>query len=239
MMTNEVVLEKSGNLLEARSLKKRYELSDDAVLQDASISLSKGECVALLGASGSGKSTFLHCLGLLDRAESGQVLFEGRDLGGLNDSERAAFRLHHIGFIFQFHHLIPELTALENIALPSSLLGKKDEDWARELMKRVGLAGKEKRFPWQLSGGEQQRVALARSLVNRPRLLLTDEATGNLDSHRSHEILTLLLGLSQELGTCILSVTHDEDLARRYQKQYRLKEGRIWDSLGCKVGVNT
>lgn len=226
-------------LIEARSLKKRYQQSEEPVLSAASFSLNVGECVALLGASGSGKSTFLHCLGLLDRPEAGQLLWRGQDVSKLNDTERAHFRLKNMGFIFQFHHLIPELSALENVVLPSSLLGKKDQAWAEELLRRVGLADKTHRFPWQLSGGEQQRVALARALINKPPLLLTDEATGNLDAARSQEILSLLLSINQEFGTAILSVTHDEDLARRYQKQYRLKDGRIWDSLGHLVGVNT
>ena len=220
-------------ILEAVNLVKRYEQSEDSVLKEASLTLHEGESVALLGASGSGKSTFLHCLGLLDRPERGEILWKGKALPG-SDQERAEFRLKYIGFIFQFHHLIPELTAIENILLPQSLLGKSKRSWGEELLEKVGLAGKADRFPWQLSGGEQQRVALARALVNKPEVLLTDEAPGTLDAARSAEILDLLLDLSKSSGTAILSVTHDENLARRYERQYRLKEGRIWDSLSGK-----
>lgn len=222
-------------VLEAKSLVKRYEQSEAPILRGASIALNQGESIALLGASGSGKSTFLHCLGLLDRPESGDILWEGQSLSGLKDQGRAQFRLKNLGFIFQFHHLIPELSALENIMLPQLILGANDQKWGLSLLESVGLKDKAKRFPWQLSGGEQQRVALARALINKPRVLLTDEATGNLDSARSEEMLDLLLTLSREQGTAILSVTHDESLARRYSKQYRLKDGQIWDSLGSKV----
>jgi len=214
-------------LIEAKALVKRYEQSDDAVLRGASLSLNSGDCVALLGASGSGKSTFLHCMALLDKQDSGQIVFEGKSLLGLSSSQKASLRLHKMGFIFQFHHLVPELTLVENVGLPASLAGRKDPDFVAHLIERVGLKGKEARFPWQLSGGEQQRVALARSLVNRPKILFTDEATGNLDAARSREILELLFDMNREFGTTLLSVTHDEQLACRYQKQYRLEDGKI------------
>jgi len=224
-------------LMRAEKLVKRYEQSEDSVLKSASFSIHASENVALLGASGSGKSTFLHCLGLLDRPESGEIFWKGDSLSFLNEEDRARFRLEKLGFIFQFHHLIPELTSLENIQLPQALLGKKDQNWAEFLLDNVGLKDKFHRYPWQLSGGEQQRVALARALSNKPELLLTDEATGNLDFARSMEILDLLLKVSSETRVAIVSVTHDENLAQRYQRQYRLKDGRIWDSLGQIVGV--
>jgi len=217
-------------LLSARDIHKTYDdVGAEPVLKGASLDLETGDCVALRGASGSGKSTFLHCLGLLDKMDTGQVLFKGEDLSALNTAQRARFRLQHVGFVFQFHHLIPELSVEENISLPMSLLGQKNLSWVEQLMSAVGLVEKRSRFPWQLSGGEQQRVALARALVNKPQLLLTDEATGNLDAPRALEMIELMLKTSRELGSTVLSVTHDENLAQRYKKQYRLKDGKIWD----------
>jgi predicted ABC-type transport system involved in lysophospholipase L1 biosynthesis ATPase subunit len=152
----------------------------------------------------------------------------------LKASDKAAFRLKNIGFVFQFHHLIPELTATENVALPASLLGlrsKTANERAASLLERVGLGVQAKRFPWQLSGGEQQRVAVARALINEPKLLLTDEATGNLDRPRAEEIMELLLAINREFGTTLVSVTHDEGLSMRYSRRYRLKDGVIWDCV--------
>jgi len=216
-------------LLEARSLHKTYEQAGERVevLRNIDMTLAKGDFVALLGASGSGKSTLLHCLGLLDHWDSGEILFEGQALSKLSESAQARFRLEKLGFVFQFHHLIPELSAEENVALPASILGVNRSSRARELLDWVGLSHKLKSFPWQLSGGEQQRVALARSLINSPVLLLTDEVTGNLDRSRSEEILGLLRRIHAELGTTILSVTHDEELARSYDSRFRLSEGRL------------
>jgi len=220
------------SLLLARSLSKSYPATDAGggrvpVLQRIDFELQAGDCIALLGTSGSGKSTLLHCLGLLDRPDAGQLFFEGRDLLKLSDAEKARFRLEKLGFVFQFHHLVPELSALENVMLPAALAGRSDEKWARELLGRVGLGGKETRFPWQLSGGEQQRVAVARALVNRPAILMTDEATGNLDRPRALEVLEVFFQVHRELGTTLLSVTHDEELAARYTQRYRLQEGRL------------
>lgn len=216
-------------LLEARSLYKTYEQAGERVevLRSIDLELQKGDFVALLGASGSGKSTLLHCLGLLDPWDSGEVFFEGQALGKLSESAQARFRLEKLGFVFQFHHLIPELSAEENVALPASILGVNRLPRARELLDWVGLSHKLTSFPWQLSGGEQQRVALARALINSPVLLLTDEVTGNLDWSRSKEILELLRRIHAELGTTILSVTHDEGLASSYDRRIRLSEGRL------------
>jgi lipoprotein-releasing system ATP-binding protein len=216
-------------LLEARALCKTYEQAGERVevLKGIDLALPRGDFVALLGSSGSGKSTLLHCLGLLDTWDSGEVIFEGRPLSKLSEKEQARFRLEKLGFVFQFHHLIPELSAAENVALPASILGQDRSSRARELLDWVGLSHKLKSFPWQLSGGEQQRVALARALINDPVLLLTDEVTGNLDRARSKEILELLRRIHSELGTTILSVTHDEELAATYDRRIRLSEGRL------------
>jgi ABC-type lipoprotein export system ATPase subunit len=201
------------------------------VLRGTSLSIASGECVALLGASGSGKSTLLHCLALLDRIDSGSITFDGQAVARLDEEAAARFRLRNLGFVFQFHHLIPELTAEENVQLPATLAGESRAGRAAELLGWVGLGDKRKRFPWQLSGGEQQRVAIARALVNEPRVLFTDEATGNLDRERALEVLELILRTHREFGTTVLSVTHDAELARRYGRRYRLKDGRIWDLL--------
>jgi ABC-type lipoprotein export system ATPase subunit len=221
------------SVLKAESLKKAYPgVKQNHVLCGVSFEVSKGESVALLGASGSGKSTLLNCCGLLDTFDSGSLHVLGHSIADLNSSQKARFRLEKIGFIFQFHHLIPELNALENIELPASLRGDKHKHKrALELLERVGLKNKGKSFPWQLSGGEQQRVAVARALVNGPELIFTDEATGNLDRPRAMEILDLLFECSQETGATLLSVTHDEEQAKRYSRRLRLKEGQIWDLL--------
>lgn len=220
-------------LLQAEGVEKTYKEAESGaahVLKGVSLSLFPGEACALVGASGSGKSTLLYCLGLLDSIDKGQICFLGQQVHSLNANQRAEFRLKNLGFVFQFHHLIPELTALENVCLPCDIAGRTDlKASAPELLKRVGLSGKESRFPWQLSGGEQQRVAVARALANRPRLLLTDEATGNLDASRAAEVLDLILELASDTGSAVLSVTHDLQGARRYKKQYRLQDGRIWD----------
>ncbi len=221
-------------LLDARGLHKTYRGGGEElrVLRGADLQLRKGDFVALLGNSGSGKSTFLQCLGLLDHVEEGEILFGGREISRLGEGDRADLRLRSIGFVFQFHHLIPELTALENVLLPSSLAGRRDKAWALELLRLVGLEDKVARYPWQLSGGESQRVAIARALVNRPTLLLTDEATGNLDRPRAQEIVDIFAKINQNFGTTILSVTHDEGLALKYGRRLRLKDGIVGEWTG-------
>jgi lipoprotein-releasing system ATP-binding protein len=218
-----------GPLIIARGLRKTYsqDTAPVEVLKGVDIELRAGDCVALLGASGSGKSTLLHCLGLLDTAEQGSLTIFDRDAKSLKSADKAALRLNSLGFVFQFHHLIPELSALENVLLPASLKGERKTERARELLDWVGLADKAARFPWQLSGGEQQRVAVVRALINEPKVLLTDEATGNLDRQRAHEILDLLLKAHKEMGMALLSVTHDEELAARYSRRLRLRDGLL------------
>lgn len=201
--------------------------ADEPVLKGVSCEVEQGARVALLGASGSGKSTLLNCLGLLDRPDSGDLWILGEDPSRMNEDERAAFRLAHFGFVFQFHHLIPELTAQENVEIVMSLAGRVDASWAEELLAWVGLETKCKRYPWQLSGGEQQRVAIARALVMKPKILFSDEATGNLDRAKSLEVMELLFKANREWGTTLVSVTHDVELAGHYPVQYQLKDGRI------------
>jgi lipoprotein-releasing system ATP-binding protein len=219
-----------GNpLIVACGLRKTYSqgAAPVEVLKGVDIDIAAGDCVALLGASGSGKSTLLHCLALLDDPDAGELSILGRDAKKLTRADKSQMRLESLGFVFQFHHLIPELTALENVLLPASLKGVRKNDRARELLDWVGLGDKAARFPWQLSGGEQQRVAVVRSLINEPKILFTDEATGNLDRQRAHEILDLLLKAHKEMGMTLLSVTHDEELAARYGRRLRLRDGLL------------
>jgi ABC-type lipoprotein export system ATPase subunit len=225
-MTNTNKAEK--NAIIAEGLVKTYRSeTDEPVLKGVSCHIPLGERVALLGASGSGKSTLLNCLGLLDRPDSGSLSILGQDPSRLNEDERASFRLRNMGFVFQFHHLIPELTAEENVEIVLSLAGETSVGWSQELLAWVGLQDKRKKYPWQLSGGEQQRVAIARALVLKPKLLFTDEATGNLDRSRSLEVVELLFRANREWGTTLVSVTHDVELAAHYPVQYQLKDGRI------------
>jgi len=219
-------------LLRAEGLTKSYSQGGETleILKGANLSLSSDSFVALQGASGSGKSTLLHILGLLDSQDGGKIYFEDQSVSDFKDDQKARFRLAHLGFVFQFHHLIPELNALENVSLPASMLGRDGQAEAKELLDWVGLKDRMNSFPWQLSGGEQQRVALARSLINRPQVLLTDEVTGNLDRPRSLEILELLKRIHAERQTAVLSVTHDEHLASHYKNQWHLESGLIRES---------
>ncbi len=219
----------SKEVIRASNLRKSYLQGGKKieVLRGLSLEVQEGECIALLGASGSGKSTLLHLLGLLDRPDAGEIRLLDQNPGDFSESERARFRLQNLGFVFQFHHLIPELNAVENVALPASLKGERREQRAAEILDWMGLSDRLTAHPYQLSGGEQQRVALARALINDPRILLTDEATGNLDRERAEEVLEVLFRVNRDLGTTLLSVTHDADLAGRYQRILRLSDGLI------------
>jgi ABC-type lipoprotein export system ATPase subunit len=216
----------------ARSLVKVYPFpSEQKVLDGLDFTVDQGSSVALMGESGTGKSTLLNCLGLIDHWDKGQLEIDGQDLSSWSEEKKAAFRLNNISFVFQFHHLIPELDVMKNVLLSHYLKGKINEKKAHELLEKVGLSSKKHHYPWQLSGGEQQRVAIARALVSEPKILLTDEATGNLDPKRAQEILSLLLSLTQDLKVTLISVTHDPALAAQYNFQYRLKNGRLWDCV--------
>ncbi|HEX5004061.1 MAG TPA: ATP-binding cassette domain-containing protein [Gemmatimonadales bacterium] len=197
------------------------------VLQDISFSVAAGEFLAIVGPSGSGKTTLLGLLAGLDRAASGRVWLDGDELGGLDEDARAAVRGAKVGFVFQSYHLIPTLTAIENVQVPLELRGERDAGRAAELLARVGLGDRTGHYPAQLSGGEQQRVALARAFCTRPKILFADEPTGNLDQRTGGDIIDLMTALNREAGTTLVLVTHDADLAGRARRTLRLADGRL------------
>jgi lipoprotein-releasing system ATP-binding protein len=199
-----------------------------AVLQGASLSAEPGETVSVVGPSGCGKSTLLNIVGSLDRPTSGTVRLGEIDVGGLRGDALAAFRARMVGFIFQDHHLLPQLTALENTLLPSLAGGREGaESRGRELLDRVGVSGRAEAFPAQLSGGERQRVAVARAMLNQPRLLLCDEPTGNLDMETGDQVVSMFLELAAERGVTVLMVTHNLAFATRFARCYELRQGRL------------
>lgn len=222
--------------LELRGIAKSYARPGAPpvqVLADASLTLRPGEVVALVAPSGAGKSTLLHIAGLLDTADAGEVLIDGRDLAGLGDAARTATRRAQVGFVYQFHHLLPEFSALENVVLPQLANGataRAAETRARALLAQVGLDGRADHRPAALSGGEQQRVAFCRALANAPRLLLADEPTGNLDPATSDQVFGALMALVRETGLAALIATHNLDLAARMDRVLRLADGRITDA---------
>lgn len=198
------------------------------ILRDITLRVQAGETLGLVGPSGSGKSSLLMLMGGLERASGGQVMARGRDLGALNEDALARFRRDHMGVVFQSFHLIPTMTALENVATPLELAGHKDAfDRAAAELEAVGLADRAGHYPGQMSGGEQQRVALARAAAPRPSILLADEPTGNLDEANGAAIMDLLFGLRDRHGATLILVTHAPDLARRCDRVIRLRDGRI------------
>lgn len=198
------------------------------ILDDVSLEAKAGETLAIVGASGSGKSTLLGLLAGLDAPSSGRIELAGTDLGPLDEDQRAALRARHVGFVFQSFHLLPSLTALENVALPLELAGEREAmARAREVLERVGLAARLEHYPNQLSGGEQQRVALARAFVHQPDILFADEPTGNLDRRTGEQVSELLFALNAEHGTTLVLVTHDPALAARCARSLRLDGGRV------------
>lgn len=221
-----------SNLLEVRDLYKSYGTgaAKVEVLRGISLNVAAGETIALVGASGAGKSTLLHVLGTIDTPTSGTVLFNGEEIFRLGGMALAAFRNRSIGFVFQFHHLLPEFSALENAMMPLLIGGMKRgeaEAIAEELLRDVGLSHRLTHKPGELSGGEQQRVAIARSLVRSPQLLLADEPTGNLDMKTSDEVHDLLNEIHRKKGLTLIIVTHNEKLADRMGKTIRLVDGKI------------
>lgn len=223
-------------VLEAKSLTKRFTEGrlDVTVLKGVDLQIRAGETVAIVGASGSGKSTLLHLLGGLDAPTSGEVVFDGRSLNGMSSSAKAELRNRELGFIYQFHHLLPDFTALENVAMPL-LIGKvakgEAQTRAREMLAAVGLEHRAAHRPSELSGGERQRVAIARALVNRPRLVMADEPTGNLDARNADAIFELLGELNVRQGTAFLVVTHDLHLAKRMSRQMEMRDGQLSDRI--------
>ncbi len=199
-----------------------------AILSDVSLSIRRGESVAIIGASGAGKSTLLALLAGLDEPTSGRTLLAGNDLTRLDEDGRAAVRANHVGFVFQSFHLVPSLTAIENVMLPLELARRPDaREAAREVLGRVGLAERVGHYPRQLSGGEQQRVAIARAFVRQPDVLFADEPTGNLDAATGEKIMDLLFGLNRATQTTLVLVTHDRQLAERCDRIIRLEAGRV------------
>ena len=199
-----------------------------AILSDVTLAIARGETVAVMGASGAGKSTLLALLAGLDEPTSGVVRLADRELTSLDEDGRAAVRARHVGFVFQSFHLVPSLTAVENVMLPLELSGRGDARAAAlEVLGRVGLAGRVGHYPRQLSGGEQQRVAIARAFVTRPDVLFADEPTGNLDAATGERIMDLLFGLNAETGTTLVLVTHDRALAARCGRVIQLDAGRV------------
>ena len=199
------------------------------ILRGIDLEVPRGQYVAIVGPSGSGKSTLLGLLAGLDSPTAGRILVDGQEITGLNEDELALVRGRKIGFVFQSYHLIPTLTAEENVLLPAELVGNGEGGpaRARELLEAVGLGDRRRHYPVQLSGGEQQRVALARAFMTRPPLLLADEPTGNLDTANGRHVLELLLGLNRQQGTTLLLVTHDADLAANADRQLTLRDGLI------------
>jgi lipoprotein-releasing system ATP-binding protein len=215
-------------MLTATGIFKKYD--NLTVLKGVDISINKGEIVSIVGSSGAGKSTLLHILGTLDTADSGQIVLNGQHLEQLKGSKLSAFRNKHIGFVFQFHHLLPEFTALENVCIPGWIAGEKKKDViikATELLKTLGLQDRLENKPQQLSGGEQQRVAVARALINSPSIVMADEPTGNLDSENARELHDLFIDLRNKFEQTFLIVTHNEELSKMGDRILHMKDGKM------------
>jgi len=223
----------SGWALELAGIEKAYnhgKPSEVVVLRGATLEVARGEVVALVAPSGAGKSTLLHIAGLLDTPDQGSVALAGRNMVGLGDKARTEARRGEVGFIYQFHHLLPEFTALENVVIPQLANGVPEaeaKDRAMDLLARVGVAPRASHRPAALSGGEQQRVAFCRALANRPLLLLADEPTGNLDPDTSEQVFAALMGLVRETGLAALIATHNLALAARMDRVVKLEQGRV------------
>ncbi len=215
-------------MLSARNIHKSYGQLE--VLKGVDIDIRQGEIASIVGPSGSGKSTLLHILGTLDRTDSGSIELDNKSLQAMNARALASFRNRNIGFVFQFHHLLPEFTALENVCIPGWIAGrpkKEVETKAAGLLQLLGLSGRVENKPMELSGGEQQRVAVARALINQPKIVFADEPTGNLDSANAQELHQLFFDLRKQFSQTFLIVTHNEELARMSDRILHMKDGRI------------
>lgn len=200
------------------------------VLSDINLHIEKGERIAIVGASGSGKSTLLHLLGGLDLPSSGSVWIDGQEMSGLSDKKRGLIRNRYLGFVYQFHHLLPEFTAVENVAMPLFIRGEdadKAKQKASELLAEIGLGHRLEHRPIELSGGERQRAAIARALVTEPNVMLADEPTGNLDVNTAAAVFDIMMSLNQRVGTALVMVTHDIALADKMDKRYHLENGTL------------
>jgi lipoprotein-releasing system ATP-binding protein len=217
-------------MLSAVNLVKKY--GAFTVINDVSLSVAKGEIVSIVGASGAGKSTLLHLVGALDKPDSGKVLVEGTDILQLPAKKQAIFRNKHIGFVFQFHHLLPEFTAAENVSVPLWIKGTNKKEAlsrAAEMLEVVGLGGRLENKPSELSGGEQQRVAIARALINKPSVVMADEPTGNLDTANAHALHELFLQLRDKFGQTFVMITHNDSLAQMTDRTLTMQDGKIVD----------
>lgn len=228
-------------VLKALNISKIYHEAglDTKVLTDVNLTVYEGEQLAIVGSSGSGKSTLLHILGTLENPSRGKVLLEGENIYRVAAKRQAQIRNQDLGFIYQFHHLLPEFTALENIAMPAMIAGDSKElakEKALNLLNRVGLKHRAKHTPSELSGGERQRVAIARALINEPKVVLADEPTGNLDAQSGETIYQLIRQLANQLGTAFVVVTHDYQLAARMDRQVIMQDGSIVDKNTDKNG---
>ena len=215
-------------MIRIENLTKNF--GDLQVLKGVSLNIKKGEVISIVGPSGAGKTTLLQLIGTLDKPSSGTICFNGEELGKMNESRLATFRNRHIGFVFQFHQLLPEFTALENIIIPALIAGRKRKEAENEAMELLRIMGLEKRAqhkPSEMSGGENQRVAVARALINRPDVILADEPSGSLDSHNKEELHRLFFDLRDKLGQTFIIVTHDETLAAYTDRTIRMVDGMI------------
>lgn len=224
-----------SNIIELNDIYKSFDqgIHHLEILKGITLNIASGEVVALVGASGAGKSTLLHIMGLLERSDSGDVIMSGIPTKDLSDIKRTKIRRLEIGFVYQFHNLLPEFSALDNVIMPQLIAGtskKKAKVRAEELLKKMGLEDRMEHRPSELSGGEQQRVAIARALANRPRLILADEPTGNLDEKTGNGVMDILLALSKEEGISALIATHNTKLAHRMDRIINLKDGVVQDT---------
>lgn len=217
-------------ILQSKGLQKTYAGLDVAVLNGIDLDVHEGEQVAIVGTSGSGKSTLLHLLGGLDAPSAGEVSVLGQPLAGMTETKRGELRNQSLGFVYQFHHLLPEFTALENVAMPLLIRRIPREEAlgaAEDVLRKVGLSHRMEHMPGELSGGERQRAAVARALVTKPKCVLADEPTGNLDRHTAHAVFDLLLEMNQTQGVALVVVTHDLELSAKLTRQYKLVDGKL------------
>lgn len=231
-MNNQVPANNESVLLRGNDIYKSFGHNGNVieVLKGINIAIDRGEMVAIVGASGSGKTTLLQILGTLDAPTSGTIIFDGRDLAKTRENELSRHRNENVGFIFQFHHLLPEFSALENVMMPGLIKGKNSKELqerARKLLDQVNLTHRENHRSGELSGGEQQRVALARALIMQPALLLADEPTGNLDSNSGRQVFDLLREMSRSLSLAVIMVTHNQQLAADMDRRLTLKDGQL------------